>query len=51
MIKFQAEEAARRAARQAEDEERRRLEREARVAAAAQFKEADWITASEQHHE
>ena len=27
---------------QAEDDERRRLEKEARVAAAAQYKEADW---------
>lgn len=47
VAKLQAEEAAKRAAKQAEEEERRKQEREARLAAAAQYQEADWITASE----
>lgn len=47
MAKLQAEEAAKRAAKQAEEEERRKQDREARLAAAAQYQEADWITASE----
>lgn len=47
VAKLQAEEAAKRAAKQAEEEERRKQDREARLAAAAQYQEADWITASE----
>ena len=47
VAKIQAEEAARRAAKQAEEEDRRLKMKEERIKAAAQFKEADWITASE----